>query len=151
MEYVYAYSECGGYYKKLHIGRHVPGQVSGWIYLGCAERGGGEGTPDALILKGLIEKIDALQADWTNNKPVWTQHVEMLLRVICGCVGGVRSELATESQFLKRVTEDEPQLIDPNPEPRIVTDGEGELVITPPVHQQNVFNFAVNGRWKPDD
>ncbi|RYN32093.1 hypothetical protein AA0112_g6268 [Alternaria arborescens] len=30
------------------------------------------GTPDALILKGLIEKIDALQADWTNNKPVWT-------------------------------------------------------------------------------
>ena len=40
----------------------------------------------------------------------------------------MRSKLATESRFLKRVTEDEPQLIDPNPEPRDLTDGEGELV-----------------------
>jgi hypothetical protein len=37
--------------------------------------------------------------------------------------------LRTESRFLKRVTEDEPQLIDPNPEPRVLTDGEGELAL----------------------
>jgi hypothetical protein len=36
--------------------------------------------------------------------------------------------LRTESRFLKRVTEDELQLIDPNPEPRDLTDGEDELV-----------------------
>ncbi|CBX95390.1 similar to Glycosyl hydrolases family 18 protein [Plenodomus lingam JN3] len=29
------------------------------------------GTPDADILKGLIQKIDALNNDWTNNRPVW--------------------------------------------------------------------------------
>ncbi|KAI4634170.1 uncharacterized protein J4E87_001340 [Alternaria ethzedia] len=42
-------------------------------YTSVAQREAAErGTPDALILKGLIEKIDALQADWTNNRPVWT-------------------------------------------------------------------------------
>jgi chitinase len=30
------------------------------------------GTADADILQALIAKIDALQADYTNNKPVWT-------------------------------------------------------------------------------
>jgi chitinase len=42
-------------------------------YTSVAQREAAErGTPDALILKGLIEKIDALQADWTNNEPVRT-------------------------------------------------------------------------------
>jgi hypothetical protein len=36
---------------------------------------------------------------------------------------------ATESRRLKRVTEEEHQLMDPNTAPRIVTDGEGELVL----------------------
>ena len=38
--------------------------------------------------------------------------------------------LRTESRFLKRVTEDEPQLIEPNPEPRVLTDREGELIFS---------------------
>ena len=37
---------------------------------------------------------------------------------------------ATESRFLKRVTEGEYQLIDLNTEPRILTDGEGELIFS---------------------
>ena len=38
--------------------------------------------------------------------------------------------LRTESRFLKRVTEDEPQLIDLNTAPRVLTDGEGELIFS---------------------
>jgi hypothetical protein len=36
---------------------------------------------------------------------------------------------ATESRQLKRVTEEEHQLIDPNTAPQTVMDGEGELVL----------------------
>jgi hypothetical protein len=53
--------------------------------------------------------------------------------------------LRTESRFLERVTEDEPQLIDPNPEPRDLTDGEGELGFThATVTSPLIFLFAVS-------
>jgi hypothetical protein len=46
--------------------------------------------------------------------------------VVWGCGSGGAT---TESRRLKRVTEEEHLLIDPNTAPRIVTDREGELVL----------------------
>jgi hypothetical protein len=51
---------------------------------------------------------------------------------------------ATESRRLKRVTEEEHQLMDPNTAPRIVTDGEGELAFTHTTTTK-FLNFPVYG------